>query len=261
MSTFAPSRRAAAALLAVAATLGVAGGARAADPPPRTYAVISLLGDQISVIKRRPQVGTRIDPNERLEIPVADATFDRMAMNAAEAAIRRAQPGANVIQASIRDKRLFAMQEGLLAETPESRDMRVALQGLLAQHAATHLVIVTKRRSAASFKLVRSTVGEGLIAGIGFYVDTITPIRRVGANEDSPGFLCPFAYLSVSLLEASSLRTLKSAVALESEMSLTVDSKDAVRAWDALTAEQKVNALEAVIKSGVTRATAAAMAG
>ena len=56
------------------------------------------------------------------------------------------------------------------------------------------------------------------------------------------------------------MRTLKSVVALESEMTLTVDSKDAVRAWDALTAEQKVDALEAVITSGVTRATAAAMA-
>jgi two-component system catabolic regulation response regulator CreB len=45
------------------------GGVLAADPPPRTYAVVSLLGDQISVIKRRPQVGTRVDPNDRLEIP------------------------------------------------------------------------------------------------------------------------------------------------------------------------------------------------
>jgi hypothetical protein len=35
-----------------------------------------------------------------------------MVMNAAEAAIRRAQPGANVLQVSIRDKRLFALQEG-----------------------------------------------------------------------------------------------------------------------------------------------------
>ena len=260
MSPIARLRHVTAAMFLVAATLGTSESARAADLPAPTYAVISLIGDQVSVIKRRPQFGTRIDPNERLEIPVTDATFDRMAMVAAEAAIRRTQPKANVFQASIRDKRLFALQDDLLTETAESRDLRAALKGLLANHGATHLLLVTKRRNAASFKLVDRTVGEGMIAGIGFYVDSVTPVRYVGSNEDSPGFLCPFAYLTATLLDAGTLRILKTGTALESTMSLTTDSRNATRAWDALTAEQKVDALEAVIKSGVARAAAAAMA-
>ena len=253
-------RRTLAALLLLAATLGLGDGARAADPPAPTYAVISLIGDQITVFKRRPQFGTRIDPNEQIEIPVAEATFDRMAMGAAEAAIRRAQPKANVFQASIRDKRLFALQADLLAESAESRDLRAALKGLLGNHGATHLLLVTKRRNAASFKLVDGTVGEGMIAGIGFYVDTVTPLRHQGSNENSPGFLAPFAYLTVTLVEAGSLRVLKTGTALESTMSIISDSKSAARAWDTLTAEQKVDALEAVIKSGVARAASAALA-
>ena len=112
MPTFAPWRRVVAVVLVAAALPWVGATARAADPPARTYAVVSLIGDQITVIQHRPQFGTRIDTNQRDEIPVADATFDRMAMSAAEAAIRRAQPGANVFQASIRDKRLFACRKG-----------------------------------------------------------------------------------------------------------------------------------------------------
>lgn len=49
------------------------------------------------------------------------------------------------------------------------------------------------------------------------------------SNEESPGFLC-------------------------------TDSKDAVRASDFLDADQKVDALDAVIRSGVARATTEAMA-
>jgi len=258
MSTFASSRRATAAVLAVATMLGLAGGARAADPPARIYAVISLVGDQFSVIKRRPQIGAHRDTNERLEFPVADAHFDRMAMTGA--AIRRARPGVDVLQASIRDPRLFAAQDKLLTETPESHDLRVALQGLLAKYGATHLVLVTKRRNEASFKIVNSTIGSGTISGIGFYLDSVTTMVREGSKEASPGFLSTYAYVTVSLLDAASLRLVRSDYALESSMALAVDSTEAVRAWDALTPEGKVASLERVLRNGVDRATTAVLA-
>ena len=258
MSPFASSRRATAAVLAVATMLGLAGGARAADPPARIYAVISLVGDQFSVIKRRPQIGAHRDTNERLEFPVADAHFDRMAMTGA--AIRRARPGVDVLQASIRDPRLFAAQDKLLTETPESHDLRVALQGLLAKYGATHLVLVTKRRNEASFKIVNSTIGSGTISGIGFYLDSVTTMVREGSKEASPGFLSTYAYVTVSLLDAASLRLVRSDYALESSMALAVDSTEAVRAWDALTPEGKVASLERVLRNGVDRATTAVLA-
>jgi hypothetical protein len=260
MSTFAPMRRAFAAALVVAAMAGIAASANAADPPAPTYVVVSLIGDEITVVQARPQSITRMDTNQRDEIPVNDATFDRMAMAAAEAEIRRVQPRANVLQAAIRDKRLFALQEGLLADTGASRDMRAAMQGLLANHGATHLVLVTKRRSPASFRIKAGSVGRGFLAGIGFYLDTVTRLHYDESNQESPGFVAPYAYLSVALVDAATLRTVKSATAQESSMSLSIDSKLAVTAWDALSAEQKVEALEGVIKSGVARATAAALA-
>ena len=260
MPTFARWRHAVAVALVVAAMPCLGQGGRAADPPAPTYAVVSLIGDEITVIQRRPQSIARIDTNQRDEIPVNDATFDRIAMTAAEAEIRRLKPRANVFQAAIRDKRLFALQEGLLADTAESRDMRAAMQGLLTSNGATHLVLVAKRRSAASFRIKDGTIGRGFLAGIGFYLDTVTRLHYDESLQESPGFLAPFAYLSVSVLDAATLSTLKSATAQESTMSLSIDSKEAVKAWDALTAEKKIEALAAVIRSGVSRATAAALA-
>jgi hypothetical protein len=260
MSSPVPVRRLVLAAVGATLLLGAAIGARAADPVPRTYAVMSLVGDQFSVVRQRPQIGAVVDANERLDYPVADALFDRMAMAAAEAAIRRARPGAEVFQASIRDARLFALQDRLLTENAESRELRSALQGLLAKHGATHLVLVTKQRSKASFKIVNSSVGSGMLSGIGFYLDRSTPLVREGANETSEGFLGSFAYVTVSLLDAAALRLVRSEIALESSMALSVDSKDAVRSWDALTPAGKVDALEHVLRRGVDRATIALLA-
>jgi hypothetical protein len=260
MPTFAPCRRAFAAVVVAAAMPWIGAGARAADPPVPTYGVVSIIGDQITVIQRRAQFGPRVDTNRRDEMPVNDATFDRIAMSAAEETIKRLRPGAKVFQAAIRDKRLFALQEGLLADTPDSRDLRAAMQGLLANHGATHLVLVAKHRSQAAFELAQGTTGYGFLDGIGFYHDVTTRLRYTDSNQTSPGFVAPYAYLSVSLLDAAGLRTLKSATAKESTLSLSIDSKDAVTAWESLTAQQKMEALEGVIKSGVERATAVALA-
>ena len=72
--------------------------------------------------------------------------------------------------------------------------------------------------------------------------------------------MSPFAYVTVSLLDAASLRLVRSDCALESSMALAVDSTEAVRARDALTPEGKVASLERVLRNGVDRATTAVLA-
>ena len=99
-----------------------------------------------------------------------------------------------------------------------------------------------------------------MLNGIGFYVDNTTSIVRVGSNEDNPGFLSPFTYATVSLIDAATMRTIRSQAATQTTMALTVDSKDAVKAWDSLGAEAKVDALERSIRSAVERATTAVLA-
>ena len=66
------------------------------------------------------------------------------------------------------------------------------------------------------------------------------------------GFLAPYAYLNVSLLELPSLRLVKFKYALESTMALPQDRDvPASHAWEALSPNEKVEALDRVIRKAV----------
>ncbi len=238
-------------LAALALTTSATWAAEPAAAPTRTYAVVSLIGDQLGVVSRRPDVGTRLDPNERTNLPVSDAVFDRIATAAVEKALLDARPGTPVLSASIRDPRLFALQDKLLAESAESHDMRIALHDLLAKSGATDLILVTKQRGEPAFQ-----TGEGMmmavgsISGIGFYIDNVTRMfsekKRTGE-----GFLAPYAYLSVSLLDMASMAVVKSKQGLQTTMALPQDKEAAAHAWDAMSAKEKVDALDFVIRKAV----------
>lgn len=227
----------------------------AADPPAapaRTYAVVSLIGDQFSVVSRRSDAGTRLDPNERTNLPVPDAVFDRIAAAAVEQALTDAKPGTPVLRASIRDPRLFALQDKLFTESAESHDMRVALRDLLAKAGATDLILVTKQRGEPTFKVVSGTIsGPGWISGIGFYIDNQRGMYNTEHRMTGEGFLAPYAYLTVSLLDMTSMRVVKSKQGLETTMALPQDKQAAAHSWDALSAKEKVDALDYVIRKAV----------
>ena len=248
-------RRRSLVLAPLAAWAGL-GSASAADaPPPRTYAVLSLVGDQFTVVTRRMTTGTQLDPNESRSLPVDDAQLDGVAMAAAERAIAGASPAAALLRFSIRDKRLFALQERLLASGSDSDGLREALRGLLAKSGATHLVLVTKRREEAHFMLANGSAGSGKIAGVGFYVDGLTRTKVIETGEASRGYVAAFAYVTVSLLEAASLRLLGSKSATESFMTTPSDAKSAVIAWEATTVQEKAQHLDRVIDRAVFKAT------
>jgi hypothetical protein len=218
----------------------------------KTYAVVSLIGDQFSVVSRRPDVGTRLDPNERTNFPVADAVFDRIAASAVEKAILDAQPGTPVLSASIRDPRLFALQDKLLTESTDSHDMRVALHDLLAKAGATELILVTKKRGAPEFDVVTGKISSpGWISGIGFYIDNERRMFNTEHKMDGEGFLAPYAYLNVALLDLASMQLVKSKNGFETTMALPQDRQNAAHPWDALSAKDKVDHLDHVIRKSV----------
>ena len=258
----APCRRT---FLAAAAALSLGANASAQTAPapaptPPSYAILSLVGDQFSDVTHRPETGTRADANDRHSYPIADATLDEMAVSAAEDVLKRLKPVSPVLRFSIRDPRLFALQDKLLVDSGESRAMREALAKLSRDNQATRLVLVTKWRDEAQFKLYSSRTGNGKISGLGFYVDPYYRLQKLDTGEASDGFLCPYAYLNVAVIDVASMSVIHSVPARESSMSLPVDAKGAVNAWDALTPAAKVDALEHALRAAVASATTTALA-
>lgn len=240
------------ATLPAAAQPAAASAAASASAPTRTYAIVSLVGDEFTVVSRRPEVGTNLNPNERTSLPVSDPVFDRIAAEEVEALLLRAHPGTPVLRALIRDPRLFALQDKLLTESGDSHDMRIALRDLLAQAGATDLFLVTKHRGPPQFELVTGKMmGSGTIAGIGFYIDNIAHIYNTSDKVGGEGFLAPYAYLGVSLMDVASMRVVKSRLGLETTMALPAEKGGAEHAWDALTSKEKVDALDRVIRKAI----------
>src|ERR1019366_9660670 len=67
MNRVSPGRRGALALLvSLPAALRVA---HAVEASPGTYAVLSLVGDQLTIVTRRLTTGTQLDPNDRQVLP------------------------------------------------------------------------------------------------------------------------------------------------------------------------------------------------
>ena len=220
--------------------MAAAQAVRTDAPAPRTYAVVSLIGDQFSVVSRRHSVGTRLDPNERRVFAMPDPVFDRIAGAAVERALLAAKPATPVLQAAIRDPRLFALQDKLLTESQESHDMRIALNDVLAKAGATHLLLVTKWRGEARFPVTTGMIGGGgPISGLGFYLDNETTMSNV---------------------ELPAMRVLKSRQAPESWLWLPADKQGADRSWDALSAKEKVSALENLVQKAAQAGTDAVLA-
>jgi len=79
-----------------------------AAPPAVTFAVLSLVGDEFTVVTRKDEVGSRLDQNTRRSYKVDTSILDEYALDAAEKTIAKLKPGASVLRFSIRDPRTTA---------------------------------------------------------------------------------------------------------------------------------------------------------
>lgn len=234
------------ALLAVP-RLGVAAEA------PRTVAVLSLIGDEMSLVTRRTATGSSLDRNDRQAIPLTDPSFDLAAALAAERAIKEAMPGAERLRVSVADKRLFALQDAVLEPGPASDPMRQALQELLQGAKATHLMLITKRRADAKFRLYDTRIGDGKIAGIGIFIDNAVGLEDTETRIYGNGYIASYASLKATLVEVATMRVLGSGSGNEALMTTAIGT-NATTAWDALSPTGKVENLLKVADLAAYRA-------
>jgi hypothetical protein len=250
-----------------AVLLGTAGLAvaplfsRAADGGDPRYAVMSIIGDKVTLIGYRPQTGSNLDQNDRRVIPVSAPVLDNTTLLAVDDAVKRLQPRAVTTLLASRDPRLFALQDQPLDKPGDAAAAVAAIKELLQQSKATRLILVAPYRSEARFQLRDNLIGSGKLAGLGFYVDRMTRIQLVESGEAGTGYLAPYAYLSVSLIDAGTMTTIRRSIVTESQLLPTSAAKDATVPWDTLTNEQKVEMLQALIGQGIDRAVSELLAG
>lgn len=235
--------------------------ATAADDADQRYAVLSIVGDKITLVGFRFATGSRIDQNVHRVIPISAALLDNRALLAVDDAVKRVKPSATTTLLASRDPALFALQDRPLDQPGDAAESVGAIKTLLQQSKATRLILVAPLRSEARFRLGDGWIGSGQLTGLGFYVDGATRIKLIDSGASGTGYLAPYAYLSVSLVDVDTMATIRRSIITESTLIPTSASKEAALPWDALSNDQKMELLQSLISRGIARGVRELFAG
>jgi hypothetical protein len=230
------------------------GSARAADPATRrSYVAMSIIGDKLTVVTYVPSIGIN-DVNRRETLPVTDATFDKDALRAAGQVLARADAGAPP-----------AFLLGNLTTHYDNHDKlfagaRLVLPADLLEAArrtkATHLLLISKRRGEAKLQLVQTTTGTGRLEGLGFYLDHQMNTVNAETKEVATGFIAPYVYADVSLVDLTTLDIVKSVPVTAATGFFASRALGGIGPWDAITPNRKIEMIRTMVTREVGAATA-----
>ena len=219
--------------------------AAAAD---RSYAVLALVGDQLVISTYQPGTGSRLDRNVRQVVPLGNDAFDRSLVRWIGDEIDRLEPGASVELLAAGNHKVFEEANASL-DGGGVPSLVPTLRSQVGSVKASHWLVVTKQRAEVRAETTDGhTLGSGSAEGLGFYIDRSRDMRLAKTGEGALGFLAPFAYLRLTLIEAATGKIVSEATALRSQAMVR---PDATHPWDALSAEEKVRILEQLAREGV----------
>ena len=241
-------------LLALAALLPAAAAPVRAQAPQAgpSYAVISLVGDQLDVITYQPQVGTLADANSHSALRFSEDLLDTVALRAVNRAVKSAQPQAQVALLAATLPSTFADQASFFGggkvKLPAEIDEAVH------QEKVASLVLLTKHRGEAKLAVREGHLGSGKIEGLGFYIDPNMPMETADHLHQSVGYIAPFVYVDVSLVDIASGRLIRQTTIQATETITSSSNEQGADAWGAMTPKEKVAALSGLLSQNLAAA-------
>jgi hypothetical protein len=213
------------------------------------WAALSLVGNRIEIVAAQDSVGSNLDRNERRAFDDAQGTLDRIVLQAVDAAVRRQRSGAAVTMLALGASPLYEQPERLF----DGRQL--ALPGRLVDaieaSKASRLILVTKLRDAVRLPLADQVVGKGTVRGLGFYIDNAIRIQMRNSGDSADGVLAPFVYVRLTLVDVQSGEVVREVLVREMETHATAENPQALRPWDVMSLEQKIERLQRLIEQSV----------
>lgn len=228
----------------VALSLWAFGAAQASDITK--LGVMSVLGRDVQAIIHAPTTGTRVDRNARESLDVGDRFETFILRTTAESARREGLGEALVLARPANGSR------------PWQRDGQAVLVTrplLEAAQAAklSHLLLIQPAQGPANLQLYRSQTGAGQLEGLGFYVDTALEVERVDKNQQSTGFLAPYAYFDIYLVEVATL-DLQAEYRARASVAVAGTELQGNDPWQALPTQRKVEVLQHLLQQEIDKA-------
>jgi hypothetical protein len=217
-----------------------------------TYVILSVFSDHLTIVGMGAQLGSHINQNRHQTIQVTGTPFDDFAVRVADAIIAKARPAASVVALRAIDPELYKLRDSWLdvADVADVLQLMAFVPESVARSADTRLLLIAPYRDELKLKTAHDLRGAGKVAGLGFYLDTITRLRRSDTMESAVGYLGVFANFQLMLIN------LQSGAIDAHERIVLGTTRSAARAedrtaWNALTQEQKTKVLESLLKEGI----------
>ena len=237
-------------LVSLALVLIVAGHGPARAGEAGKFAVLSIIGDRMLIVSHRGETGTRVDQDRRDYLDMPPRVLDNSVVKAMDAAIKQAAPGTEVVMLG-GSPALYAAQAG--TEDPDEAPVIRMVREPLEKAGVTHLVLVSRLRHEAMLRFSDGYVGSGRLEGIGFYLDHALPTRNVETGQTGVGFLAPFAYFRVSLVDMGRGEAVARRDVLASQ-SVTAGRSPSLQVWEALSAGEKVRIIDGMTRREAVKA-------
>lgn len=219
----------------ILAVLAVLVSSTALDAHAQRYAVISLIGDKMQLAYARGVEGQPVDRIERRYIPLDDSAIDRAALLAANEQIKKLKPGSDPVLLQAFERSFFDTSGGTGAVVEWIRP-------LVKDKKVTHAVLITKASYDGIPDLQKPFIGHRSLEGVGFFVGRTAPPTGADPMSAGPGFLSPFAYFQVALIDLRTGKVMKEERGLASD-SISAATTDTGNPWDALSGSEKVRKL------------------
>lgn len=233
---------------ATALFLLAAAGAACAQTAPRSYGVMSLVGNSIAVHSVKYEIGIHLGGQSKSILAIDSPMFDDAVLRAADAALKRLVPGVKPVLMLTSDAGLYQAQNALFEAPAQNIENREYVKSLLRERGVTHLVLVTKLRENAAFKLLNGFAGSGSLEGLGFFIDDTYRTFDKKSLDTATGIMVPFAYLKVRLIDAATLEVLAEAHAMENTIVRRPSaSSTGMDIWTSMTGEQKSEHMRALL--------------
>jgi len=219
-----------------------------------TIAILSLVGDRLTIVSPAKQIGSHLDQNQYQVVPLAETGFDDAAIRSAHAVITRARPDVTLAPFRARDPELYALRDAWLnADSVNVRALIALVAGSLPPDPDARLLLIAPYKAEIQLKTERQYRGSGKVAGLGFYLDSTTRMERPDTLESGIGFLGVFANFQLLLIN------LKTNAVEAQERIIAGSTFPAAMApdrtpWNALDADRKSAELDALMSQEIERA-------
>lgn len=222
----------------------------AQDEQARKFIVISLLGDKLQMVTQQPKTGSHLDTNGRESFDLKGGVFDQAALAAIDAKVKQIEPKSTVFALKLASADVLGDPAALL--DGERFVSPSVLAPVLKQLDASHLLLVRRHRSESKIRSLRHTQGSGMLEGLGLYLDHETVLQREESSERHRGFLAPYTYFKVSLINLGSGKLVRETIITKGEARISDRREAAADPWEVMTNVEKVEFLRDQLKREIT---------